>query len=311
MVTNKAGNKSFMRALRKDLKKYWMLYILILPLLAYYIIFRYVPMYGVIISFKDYKLLQGINGSPWAGFKHFRDFFGSVYFTRLLKNTIVISMESLIFGFPVPIILALLLNEITCEPFKKAVQTAVYLPHFVSIIVLCGMVRAFTASDGVINDLLVLFGVERRTMLLVPSLFRPIYIIEGIWQDAGWGSIIYLAALSGVDVQLYEAARIDGAGRFKQMWHITLPGIMPTIVIMLILRIGRIMDVGYEKIILLYNEVIYETADVISTYVYRKGLLNGEYDFSTAVGLFNSVVNLILLVSANAFSRKLNDTSLW
>jgi putative aldouronate transport system permease protein len=311
MINPQKKEASFLFRARMDLKKYKTVYLLALPMVLYYLIFRYVPMYGAIIAFQDYRPLRGIGGSDFVGFAHFLSFFQSVYFFRLLKNTLIISLQSLLFCFPAPIVLALVLNEVRNPALKKMAQTVSYLPHFISLVVICGLISNFTAEDGLLNDLIALGGGKRQTMLLNPALFRPVYILSEIWQGIGWGSIIYLSALAGVDVQLYEAARIDGAGRLKQTLHITLPGIAPTIIIMLILRIGRIMDVGYEKIMLLYNEVTYETADVISTYVYRKGLMNGEFDFSTAVGLFNSVINFILIVMANAFSRRVSDTSLW
>lgn len=282
-----------------------------LPVLAYYIIFHYGPMYGVIIAFKNFSPGRGILGSSWVGFQWFKDFFSSYYFGRLLRNTVLINVLNLIFSFPAPIILALLLNELRHERFKKTVQTVSYLPHFISLVVICGMIHDFTARDGIINDIVEWFGGERKTMLLEPGLFRPIYIISGIWQNVGWDSIIYLAALSGIDQELYEAAAIDGANRWKQTLHITLPGILPTIVILLIMRIGAMMNVGHEKIILLYNSNIYETADVISTFVYRKGLSQANYSYSAAVGLFNSIVNFVLIILANWFSRKATEISLW
>lgn len=282
-----------------------------LPVLAYYIIFHYGPMYGVIIAFKNFSPGRGILGSSWVGFQWFKDFFSSYYFGRLLRNTVLINVLNLIFSFPAPIILALLLNELRHERFKKTVQTVSYLPHFISLVVICGMIHDFTARDGIINDIVEWFGGERKTMLLEPGLFRPIYIISGIWQNVGWDSIIYLAALSGIDQELYEAAVIDGANRWKQTLHITLPGILPTIVILLIMRIGAMMNVGHEKIILLYNSNIYETADVISTFVYRKGLSQANYSYSAAVGLFNSIVNFVLIILANWFSRKATEISLW
>jgi len=284
---------------------------LAIPVLAYYIIFHYGPMYGVIIAFKNFTPARGILGSPWVGLQWFKDFFSSYYFGRLLRNTLLINIYSLIFSFPAPIILALLLNELRSQKFKKAVQTISYLPHFISLVVICGMIVNFTARDGIINDIIAFFGGERTTMLLRPELFRSIYVISGIWQSVGWSSIIFLAALSGIDVELYQAAVIDGANRWHQVWHVTLPGILPTIVILLIMRIGSLMSVGYEKIILLYNSSIYETADVISTFVYRKGLLEANYSYSSAVGLFNSVINFLLLIIANWVSRKVNETSLW
>jgi len=268
-------------------------------------------MYGVIIAFKEYAPGLGYWGSPWVGFRHFIDFFRNVYFFRVIRNTLAISLLSLIFAFPAPLILALLLNELSCRWFKRTVQTISYLPHFISIMVVAGLIVDFTASDGVINDLLEFFGMERQTMLLNPKLFRPIYIISDIWQSAGWGTIIYLSALTGIDPELYEAATIDGANRFKRVLHVTLPGIMPTVIILLILRIGSIMNVGYEKIILLYNPNTYEVADVISSYVYRRGLQEFQYSFSTAVGLFNSIINFILVCGANYVSNKVSEHSLW
>lgn len=302
---------AFARALQKEWRQYRYVYLMAIPMVVYYILFCYMPMYGASIAFKDFVPKLKIAGSPWVGLKHFRSFFQSVYFTRLLTNTLALSLGNLVFGFPAPIILAILLNEVRQNWFKRTVQTISYLPHFISVMVICGMIVDFTASGGVINDMLSLFGFKRQTMLLNPSLFRPIYIISEIWQSVGWGSIVYLAALTAVDPALYEAARIDGAGKFRQILHVTLPGIAPTIVVMLILKMGSMMSVGSEKVLLLYNSNTYSTADVISTYVYRKGLLENNFSFSTAVGLFNSVINFTLVVLANQISRKVNDTSLW
>ena len=295
----------------KDARKHVYIYVMAIPMLVYYLLFCYAPMYGAIIAFKDFYPKLGIMGSPWAGMKHFVNFFHNVYFSRLLGNTVILSMLNLIFGFPAPILLAILLNEVRQSWFKRTVQTVSYLPHFISVMVICGMIVDFTSSQGVINDLLALFGVKRQTMLLNPALFRPIYVISEIWQGMGWGSIVYLAALTAIDPQLYEAARMDGAGKLRQIWHVTLPGIMPTIVVMLILKLGSMMSIGSEKILLLYNSNTYSTADVISTFVYRKGLLEANYSFSTAVGLFNSVINFALVLMANIISRKVNETSLW
>jgi putative aldouronate transport system permease protein len=302
---------SALATIARDLSRNRTVYLLALPMVLYYLLFHYQPMYGAIIAFKDFAPGRGIWGSPWAGFSHFESFFRSIYFVRVVRNTILLSVLNLLFGFPAPILLALLLNEIRGSAFKRTVQTVTYLPHFVSIMVICGMIIDFTARDGLINDLVVFFGGERVTMLLKQELFRPLYVITEIWQRVGWSSIIYLAALTAIDTQLYEAATIDGAGRLRQTWSITLPGLLPTIVIMLILRIGQMMNIGFEKIILLYNPTIYETADVISSYVYRKGLLDFSFSFSTAVGLFDSAINFGLLVSANALSRRHNATSLW
>jgi putative aldouronate transport system permease protein len=291
------------------LNKY--LYIMMIPVLAYYAIFHYAPMYGALIAFKEYSPMKGILGSEWVGFSHFKDFFSSYYFWRILKNTIVISLYSLIFEFPAPIILALLINEVRSKMFKSIAQTITYMPYFISLVVICGIITDFTNADGVINRLFMILGYDGQAMLQKPELFRPIYILSEIWQRIGWESIIYIAALMSIDLEQYEAARMDGASRWKQIIHITLPGIMPTIAIMFILRMGNLLNVGFEKIILLYNPVTYDTADVISSFVYRKGLLEFGWSYSSAVGLFNSVINLILLISANYISRKVNESSLW
>lgn len=309
--------KSLGARIARDFRQNWTLYLLVLPVLAYYIIFYYWPMYGTLIAFKEYRPKLGVLGSEWADpwFKHFQNFISMPYFWRLLRNTLTISVSSLVFGFPAPILLALLINELKSKMFTKITQTITYLPHFISMVVICGMIKTFTARDGFINDIIAMFGGERVTMLGNKDYFVPVYIISDIWQGVGWGSIIYLSALASIDQELYEAARIDGAGRLKQTWHITIPGILPTIVIMFILRIGGLLNVGYEKIILLYNPATYETADVISSFVYRRGL-GGEgganpWSFSTAVGLFNSVINFILVIAANKISRAVTETSLW
>jgi putative aldouronate transport system permease protein len=295
----------------REMTKNGQLYLIALPVLAYYIIFHYVPMYGAQIAFRDFSPSEGITGSPWVGFKHFADFFGSIYFTRVLKNTLTISVTSLAFGFPAPIILALLINELRSRRFSRTVQLITYMPHFISMVVICGMILEFTSQNGLISVVLSWFGIPAKTMLNDAGLFVPIYVISGIWQGIGWGSIIYLAALTGIDQELYQAASIDGAGRWKQTLYVTLPGLLPTIIVLLILRTGNILSVGAEKIILLYNPAIYETSDVISSYVYRRGLLNADWSFSSAVGLFNSVVNFILVASVNWLARRTSDTSLW
>ncbi len=299
------------KKLYKDLVQNKYVYMMAVPVLAFYILFHYMPMYGAVIAFKDFAPAKGIMGSPWAGLVHFRSFFNSFYLQRVVTNTFTINVYQLIFGFPAPIILALLLNEVRNAKFKRTVQTISYLPHFISIMVICGMLIDFSGRDGLINNFIVLLGGERSNLLLRPELFRTIYVGSDIWQGVGWGSIIYLAALTSIDPQLYEAARIDGAGRWRQTWNITLPGILPTITILLILRMGQMMNVGFEKIILLYNANTYETADVISSYVYRRGLLEFSYSFSAAVGLFNSLINFTLLIMANWISRRVNETSLW
>lgn len=296
-------------------KKDWMrnksLYIMVLPVLIFFILFHYKPMYGAIIAFKDYTPALGIAESPWVGLENFLRFFSSVYFGRLIRNTILLSVYSLIFGFPAPIILALLLNEVRSKKFKGLTQTVTYLPHFISMIVVTGMLVDFSMTSGLFNDIIELFGGERSPLLQNPDLYRTIYVASGIWQEAGWGSIIYLSALSGVDSQLYEAAQIDGAGKWKQLLNVTLPGIMPTIVIMFILKMGTLMNMGYEKTILLYNPATYETADIISSYIYRIGLLDQDWSYSTAIGLFNSVINFALLLITNKLARKCGETSLW
>lgn len=303
--------ESFRERAAKDFKRNKYIYLILLPVIAFYIIFHYIPMYGAVIAFKDFKPGLGIIGSPWAGIKYFKEFLGSYYFWRLVKNTFAISFYNLIFGFPAPIIFALLINEIANSTFKKTVQTVTYLPHFISTVIICGLIIDFTGSDGIINDLIVSLGGKRSNLLTRPELFRTIYISSEIWTNLGWGSIIYLAALTNIDPSLYEAAIIDGANRWKQTIHITIPGIAPTIMILLILQIGSMMSVGWEKIILLYNPLTYETADVISSFVYRRGLINFDYSYSAAVGLFNSIVNFVLLISANTISKKVNDMSLW
>lgn len=313
LSTDKPVTRSPNRAARlaRDfaLNKY--LYIMMIPVVVYYLVFHYAPMYGALIAFKDYSPMKGIMGSDWVGFRHFADFFNSYYFWRILKNTITISLYSLIFEFPTPIILALLINEVRHKTFKRVAQTITYMPYFISLVVICGIITDFTNADGIINRIFVWMGYDGQAMLQRPELFRSIYILSEIWQRIGWESIIYIAALMGIDQEQYEAARMDGASRFKQMMHITLPGIMPTIAIMMILRMGNLLNVGFEKIILLYNPITYDTADVISSFVYRKGLLEFGWSYSSAVGLFNSVINLILLVTANYVSRRLNDSSLW
>ena len=268
-------------------------------------------MYGIIISFMDYNPRRGISGSQWVGMKHFIDFFTGPYFWRLLGNTLKLSLSTLIFGFPVPIILALLINELRNKKFSKAVQTITYMPHFVSMVVLCAMIRQFVGANGFITSFLSMFGYDGGNLLNHGEYWIPIYVISNIWQGAGWGSIVYLAALTGIDSELYDAAKVDGANRWKQTLNVTIPCILPTIIIMLIMRVGQIMGVGYEKTILLYNEGIYDVADIISTYVYRRGLLDRQFSFSTAVGLFNSVVNFILVIGANQISKKTTETSLW
>ncbi len=294
------------------MQKNWSAYLLVLPVLIYFIIFHYKPMYGIIIAFKKFSIRKGIIGSPWVGFQYFSDFLSSYYFWRLMKNTLTISLASLIFGFPVPIIFALLLNEVRSNGYKRTIQTISYMPHFISLVVICSLVRLFTAHNGMIAAFCGLFGYDTRfDMLNNGKLFMPIYVLSGIWQNTGWDCIIYLSALAGIDTELYEAARIDGANRWKQTLHVTLPGILGTVILLFILRIGSLMSLGYEKIILLYNEGIYEYADVISSYVYRRGLIKGDYSYSTAIGLFNSLINIILVLTANSVSKRISGLGLF
>jgi putative aldouronate transport system permease protein len=289
------------------------LYLLIIPVVVYLIIFNYVPMAGIVLGFERFTPKNGVYMSEWVGLKHFVTFFSSVFFVRVLKNTLILSLYSIIFGFPAPIIFALLLNELDNEYYKKVIQVVSYMPNFISTVVISGIIIDFVASDGVITDLLVKIGFlkEAKNLLSVPEYFRSIMVISDLWQQVGFGSILYLAALTGIDQELYEAAVIDGANRWKQTLHVTIPGIMPTVTIMLIMRIGGLMNANQEKILLLYNPLIYETSDVIGTFVYRKGLLEADYGYSTAVGIFNSIVNVILLFIANGVSRKYSETSLF
>ena len=303
---NRTGNRLF-----SGIVKHKNIYIMLIPVIAYYILFAYVPMFGNIMAFQDYKITKGIWESPFVGFKHFISFWNDVYFWRLLKNTIRINLYGLVFGFPTPIIFALLLNEVRNITFKKAVQTISYMPHFISTIIICSMITSFVAREGIINSIIVSLGGSPLEFMTNPKYFVWIYTISGIWQNMGWSSIIYISALSSIDQELYEAASVDGASRWKQTIHITLPGILPTISILLILQIGQMLSVGFEKVMLLYNPSIYETADIISTYVYRQGILGANYSYSAAVGLFNSVVNFILLVTVNTVSKKLSGNGLF
>lgn len=297
---------------KKSILKRWQLYVMLIPVILFYIFFVYRPLWGLQIAFKDYSVFKGLQGSEWAGLKHFELLFSNGEFPRKIWNTLIINVYGLIIGFPIPILLALLLNEVKHKLFKKTVQTITYLPHFISIVVIAGMVTNFLSpSTGIVNTIIAWLGFEKIYFLIDPKYFRGIFTGMNIWKNAGFGAIVYIAALSGIDQELYEAAKIDGASRLKQTLHVTLPGILPTITIMLILRIGAMLNVGFESIILLYQPATYSTADVISTYVYRLGLEEARYDFATAVGLFNSVVSLVLVSIANFTSKKLSDTSLW
>ncbi len=305
--------QSLAKRLRKDLRVNWSAYLMmLLMVIPFYIIFYYLPMGGVVIAFKNYQPRLGIMASKWVGLDHFRSFFGSVYFGRLIRNTLTISVCGLLFTFPCAILLALSINEVHHHRFKGAVQTIAYMPHFISIIVVCSMLRLFLADNGIVTQLCRAFGYAGvGSMLNDKDVFVPIYILSDIWQQTGWNCIIYLAAFAAIDPGLYEAARIDGANRWQQTLHVTLPGITRTIVLLLILRVGSLMSVGHEKIILLYNDFTRETADVISSYVYHRGMIKGDYSFSTAVGLFNSVINFLLVIFSNAISNRISGYGIW
>lgn len=298
-------------AFKKSLRKNWDLYLLISPVIVYFIIFHYVPMYGIQIAFKDYIATLGIWGSPWVGFDHFERFFNSYYFWRLIKNTLGIGLYTLAVSFPIPIIIALMLNEIRMKKLKSFVQTVIYIPHFLSTVVIVGMLLLFLKPDGLINQLITLFGGKPIFFITEPAWFKTLYVFSDVWQTMGWSSIIYLAALTAVDKQLHEAAIIDGASRLQRIWHINIPTILPTIVILFILNAGSVMSVGFEKIFLMQNDLNLSSSDVISTFVYRSGILEAQYSFSAAVGLFNSIINFIMLIMVNYFAKKINQTSLW
>lgn len=294
---------------RRDWKMNKWLYILAIPIILYFVVFHYLPMFGLVISFQDFKPQRGVMGSEWVGFKHFADFFGGPNFFKILRNTLVISGLGLVIGFPLTIVYALMLNEIQCTWFKKVSQTIHYMPYFVSMVVICGLVIEFCATKGMITNLMVdLLGIKRENLLQNPDYFWLIYTATDIWQGLGYGSIFFVSAITSVSQELYEAAAIDGAGRLRRAWHITIPGIMPAIVTMLVLKCGMIMQVGSDKILLLYNASIYDTADVISTHVQRMGIEKMQYGYSSAVGLFNSIVGTLLLFLSNYASRKLTDT---
>lgn len=288
------------------------LYLFAFPAFLYFLVFAYLPMYGVIIAFKDYMPSLGILDSPWVGFKHFQRFFNSYYFWDLIKNTLGINLYSLIVGFPLPIILALALNEMKDSFPKKFIQTATYAPNFISVVVIAGMIISFLSpSTGIINHFLAFLGFERIAFLQDPRWFKTIYVLSGVWQGTGWGSVIYFAVLSGVDEQLHEAATIDGATRLQRNWYINIPTIVPTMVILLIMNFGSLMAMGFEKIILLQNPLNMASSNVIATFVYKQGLLDAQYSFAAAVGLFNSVINMILLVIVNRIAKKVGQTSLF
>lgn len=299
------------QALARDIKKYKLVYLMLVPVVLYYLIFHYLPMFGVIISFQNFKPAKGIAGSDWVGLKNFVDFFEGPYATRLIVNTIVLSVFQIAVGFPAPIVLALLFNEMRGNRYKRLCQTLTYMPHFISLVVICGIVRVFTSSTGLITTICTWFGMERVNLLAQPQYYRTIYVLSGVWQSIGWGSIIYLATLTNADPSLFEAAELDGANRLQKIIHINLPLLVPIIAIQLIMRVGSLMSEGADKTILLYTPVTYDTSDIISSYVYRIGLEKQSYSTASAVGLFNSLINMLLVVFANWFSRTFVNESLW
>ena len=303
------------RARRTHLKgilSNWQLYLFVLPAVLYFLVFHYAPMYGVQIAFRNYKATLGFWGSPWAGLDHFIRFFNSYYFETVMKNTLTLTGMSLVLGFPLPILLALLLNEVRHDRYKKLVQTVSFAPHFISVVVMCGMLTLFlNPSSGILNHIRTLFGLEAINFLQTPDMYKWIHVLSGIWQETGWASIIYFAALSGVDPSLLEAARIDGANKLQRIIHINFPVLVPTIITLLIMRCGSMLSVGYEKVYLLQNDANVSASEVISTYVYKAGLLQADFSFSSAVGLFNSVINCIMLVLVNYAAKRYSEASLW
>ncbi|MBH0168334.1 ABC transporter permease [Fictibacillus sp. 18YEL24] len=297
---------------RKKIMRNWELYLFVLPCLLWFVVFKYVPMYGIQLAFKQYIPTEGIWGSPWIGFQHFTRFFESYQFWTLIKNTLSLSLWAFVFTFPVPIIVALLLNQLASERYKKFVQTVIYAPHFISTVVLVGILFVFLSpTSGIVNHLIVLFGGEPILFMARPEWFKPLYVISGLWQETGWATIIYLAALAGVSPALHEAAIMDGANKWQRIWHVDIPGIRPTIVILLILAIGNIMNIGFEKAFLMQTDLNKSASAIIPTYVYEIGLQRAQYSFAAAIGLFNSVINLIMLLLVNRIVRKFGGNSLW
>ncbi len=299
------------RTLKSMLKNKYM-YLLMLPGMLYYIVFRYTPMWGVIISFQDYQPFLGIGGSPWVGFKHFERLFTEPTFFMLFRNTIVLFLLNILIYFPVPILLALMLNEVRVQWFKRSVQTIIYIPFFMSWVIIVSLSYVlFTTERGIVNELLVMLGLEKISFLTRPEWFRPLYIMQVIWREAGWGTIIYLAAIAMVDPQLYEAGRMDGASRWRQIWHITLPSIRTVIVILLLLRLGDVLELGFDHVFLMANGLNREVAEIFDTYVYDAGIRQGQFSYSAAIGFFRSAVGLLLVVLTNWFVRRLGEEGLF
>ncbi|MBQ8972740.1 MAG: sugar ABC transporter permease [Clostridia bacterium] len=302
---------TYFQRLWRNMRHYPSLYLLFIPVLLYFLIFKYGPMFGAVIAFEKYRPARGILHSQWVGLKNFREFLTGPYAKRTIINTLMLNFWQILIGFPAPILLAILLNEVQHTRYKKVVQTTSYLPYFISLVVVCGIIKDFTASDGLFSDILASFGFPRENLLTDPRYYRAIYVASSLWQACGWGSILYIATLTNTDPQLYEAATIDGAGRFRCIWHVTLPALLPVIIVQLIMRIGNIMSYGADRTLLLYSPAVYDKADIISSFVYRYGLQDLNFSFASAVDLFNSVINLILLYTANKVSGKLTGESLW
>lgn len=312
VVDRQTRKKSGVSAVFKRIMASYQLYLLVLPTIAYFIIFHYIPIYGAQIAFKDFIAIKGIEGSPWIGFEHFERFFDSYQFWLVLKNTLGINIYELLVAFPAPIVLALLLNALSNARFKKFVQTVTYAPHFISVVVIVGMLNIFLSPhNGIANELMKMFGAEPIFFMGSPEWFKTIFVFSGIWQNIGWSTIIYLAALTSVSPSLHEAAVVDGASKLQRIAYIDLPSILPTIVILLILNIGNFMSVGFEKVYLMQNSLNVDASEIIQTYVYKVGLLNAQYGYSSAIGLFNSVINFILLLSVNRLAKRLKQNSLW
>lgn len=305
LVTSKGQKKL------KRMRRNYQLYIFLLPMIIYFILFRYVPMYGIQIAFRDFYPIKGFLGSPWVGLEHFQRFFRSTDLVMILKNTIVLNLYNLIVGFPIPIILALMINQTVNLRFKKLVQTTLYAPHFISVVVIVGMLQVFLSPrSGIINTLLSFVGVEPIFFMAKPEMFKSIYVISDIWQTAGWSSIIYIAALAGISPELHESALVDGATKMQRIWFIDIPGIMPTAIILLILNSGRMLSVGFEKVYLMQNSLNRTASEVLSTYVYKVGITQADYSYATAVGLFEAIVSLVIILSVNKIANKVSETSL-
>lgn len=299
------------KKLFRDIAKHPQIYLMAIPVILFYLVFCYLPMAGLIMAFQDFKVTTSFFNSEFIGLENFVSFFENPYFWTLIRNTFLLNVYDIIFCFPVPILIALLLNELKSKKFKSVIQTSIYMPNYVSVVILCGLVIDFCSREGIVNKILAIFGIPANNLMLDAGLFRTIFITTNVWQLAGWTSIVYMAAISGINIELYDAAYVDGCGRWRRLWHVTLPGILPTIIIMTIMRMGTILSVGYEKIILLYNNLTLKTADVISSYVYREGIQGGRYGYTSAVGLFNALVNLAFLAITNFISRRLTEQSLW